>query len=152
MFSGRVARAGKRSGRSRCISAKRSLTLLLSSADRSGVSMSVPGAVKVDDMRIDARFLHDLQAHVHEPVAGHQDVVVAGGVQDRVAVFVFGHRVCARSLPDLVDVPGRIDMVVKIDDGHGACLSCPLAYVSAPVQRIEEQLEGAVDHRNTSTL
>jgi len=47
LFSGSVARAGRRSGCACCISANRSLTLLLSSADRSGVSMSVPGAVKV---------------------------------------------------------------------------------------------------------
>ena len=73
-----------------------------------------------EHLRIDAVLDQHLLAVVDVAMAGDGDVVIAGIVDARIAVLVDGDFDGAGAGAQRVQVGGRIEVIVKINDGHAS--------------------------------
>ena len=73
----------------------------------------------------------------------HDDVVVAGVVQQRVALGVFADRHAGPLRPERAQVRGRVVVVVEVDDRHGGSV---MAGVTCRASPLPEIVDGHPDH------
>ena len=119
-LSGSVASAENRGPRSAMIFANASFT---SFASVSGVRRRLdvrPGRRERDDLRVHAFLLEHLLAVRDVAMPGDRDVVVAGVVDVRVACRVDRDADDALAGAERVEVLGRIEVVVDVNDRHGS--------------------------------
>ena len=119
-FNGRVASAVKRPPLVSRIS-REGVVDQAGEASRGGQGLDVgAGGGEGEDLRIDAVLDQHLLAVVDIAVAGDGDVVVAGIVDARIAVLVDGDFDGAGAGAQGVQVGRRIEVIVKINDGHAS--------------------------------
>jgi hypothetical protein len=76
------------------------------------------GRGEAQDLLVHSRSAQDVRAVSDVPVSGNENVVVPRVMHERVSVGVESNLDIARTGLDLLEILGRVEVVMKINDGH----------------------------------
>ena len=89
-----------------------------------------------DDLGVDALLVEHGLAVRDVAMPGDHDVVVAGIVDDRIAVGVDGDVERTARRRERVEVFGRVIVIMEVDDGHGRSIVLRGSAIGDPCDRV----------------